>query len=141
LAVSKTFSEKVDGMYHVDDNGCWLWTGFTRRGYAEGRDNVSGKALRIHRLMQAHTYGPIHPDSVACHKCHVRNCINPEHIYMGTPQSNARDSAKLTVEQVRDIKASALKGVELARIYQISQQSICDIRKGRTWHGITQGRR
>ena len=135
MALAKTFSQKIAGKYYVDDNGCWLWTGFTRKGYAEGRDNVTGKALRIHRLMQAHTYGPIHPDSVACHKCHVRNCINPEHIYMGTPTTNNRDSAKLTAEQVADIRASTLKGAELARLYKVSPQNICDILKGRTWNG------
>lgn len=135
MAIAKTFSEKIKGMYAVDDNGCWLWQGFTRRGYAEGRDNVSGKALRIHRLMQAHTYGPIHPDAVACHKCHVRNCINPEHIYMGTPTSNVRDSAKLTMEQVKEIRSSSLRGSDLARLYQVSPQNICDIQKGRTWNG------
>ena len=135
MGLAKTFSEKIEGKYYVDANGCWLWAGFTRRGYAEGRDNVSGKALRIHRLMQAHTYGPIHPDSIACHKCHVRNCINPEHIYMGSPATNARDSATLTAKQVASIKASSLKGSELARLYQVSPSCICDIRRGRTWNG------
>jgi hypothetical protein len=131
----KTFSEKIQGMYEVDANGCWLWLGWKRSGYAETRCNQTNKGLRVHRLMQAHTYGPIHPDSVACHKCHVKHCINPEHIYMGTPATNARDSAKLTAEQVQEIKASSLRGIDLAKMYQVSPQNICDIKKGRIWNG------
>jgi hypothetical protein len=54
---------------------------------------------------------------------------------MGTPATNARDSAKLTVEQVQEIKASSLRGVDLARMYQVSPQNICDIKNGRIWNG------
>ncbi len=44
---------------------------------------------------------------------------------------------KLTIEVVRDIRTSRVKGVELARIYGVSPNIVCHIRKGRVWKNVT----
>jgi hypothetical protein len=135
---TKTFSQKIEGMYEVNDKGCWLWQGWLRNGYAAIRDNVSKptKELRVHRLMQAHTYGPIHKDAVTCHTCESRHCINPEHAYMGTPLENGRlnhSNVQLTMEIAREVRASTERGTTLAEKYGVTASTICDIRTNRTW--------
>ena len=132
----KTFSQKIEGMYEVTDKGCWLWQGWQRKGYAAIRDNVADQELRVHRLMQAHTYGPIHKDAVTCHTCENRHCINPEHAYMGTPQDNGRlnhSSVRLTMEIARIVRASTERVKTIAERYGVNVSTIYDIRSNRTW--------
>jgi len=73
-------------------DGCWLWTGgLDSAGYAvvpiAGQFPVPG-----HRLMLALADGHC-PGSgwFACHRCGVRRCVSPFHLYWGSPRENARD--------------------------------------------------
>ena len=82
---------------HVDRNGpvadhmdsrCWLWTGSVdRSGY--GRFKWDGKTIGAHRASFLLTYGS--QPEVVCHKCHVRGCVRPEHLYAGDLESNLID--------------------------------------------------
>lgn len=48
--------------------------------------------------------------------------------------------AKMTAEKVRHIRTSSARNAEMAREFGITQQSVCDIRKGRTWkHVLDEG--
>jgi hypothetical protein len=53
----------------------------------------------------------------------------------GRHRGNARRGAsdKLTVDDVREIRASSQTGKSLAERFGVSQQTICDIRKKRSW--------
>jgi len=75
----------------IDDNGCWLWTGFTRRGY--GRIMWKQKVHDVHRVA-AHIWLGFDLDSDlwVLHKndCN-RRCFNPNHLHIGTRADNERD--------------------------------------------------
>ncbi len=129
------------------NSGCWLWTGATlndRYGYVY----YKGKMNTTHRVSWSLVNGPIPPGKLVCHKCDVKLCVNPDHLYAGTHRNNMRDKvvrekqlrgethpgAKLTDEEAQTIKNDkASKGVDLARKYGVGSATISEIRNGRHW--------
>lgn len=132
------------------NSGCWLWTGmYHSYGYGLYRGE-DGKQRYAHRLSYERCFGPIPSGLTVCHKCDVPSCVNPDHLWLGSQADNIRDAtikhrmaqgekhycAKLTAAQVIEIKRMLFEGVrsiDIASRFSISQQSICDIKKGRRW--------
>lgn len=89
------------------------------------------------------------PD-VACHTCDNRWCCNPDHIRNGTAADNARDRemhgkssvgsgngcAKLSEMQVKEIRQSGLRYLELATLYAVDKSTIGLIKRGKTWRHV-----
>lgn len=72
------------------NTGCWLWDGPTPGdGYA--MVTINGKARKLHRLMWEHVNGPIPKGLHVLHRCDVRSCGNPDHLFLGTHQDNMKD--------------------------------------------------
>lgn len=72
------------------ETGCVLWTGSrTSNGYGQVRWN--GRVWRSHRAAWVVMHGPIPPGLCVCHRCDVRTCINPEHLFLGTQRDNIND--------------------------------------------------
>ncbi len=78
----------------VDQTGdCWFWVGYCdKAGYGRIHKNWAlemgtDKAHRISYLLHK---GDINGLDVL-HQCDVRNCVNPEHLRLGTQTENNKD--------------------------------------------------
>jgi HNH endonuclease len=75
----------------IPESGCWIWMAcLFATGY--GAMNFRGKAVKAHRHIYEVTVGPIPPGMDLCHHCDVRECVNPDHMFVGTRQDNMDDA-------------------------------------------------
>ncbi len=85
--IFKRFTEKTN---KSGPGGCWLWTCMVNN-YGYGLMQCFGRHALAHRLSWVIHYGPIPDGLFVCHRCDVRHCVNPTHLYLGTNTDNMRD--------------------------------------------------
>ena len=134
-------------------DNCWIWVGAKNKvGY--GNFYLNGKYQPAHRVAYMLRYGSIPDGYLICHKCDNPSCVNPDHLFLGTPAQNMADkrykgrirpgdhsgehngNAFLTTDQVVEIRkrfASGETAKSLASEFGVSYQSIQRIVQGKQW--------
>ena len=146
----------------VPESGCWIWiAACNSHGYGHFRRN--GRHVKAHRKSLEIKLGRELPQSkFVCHACDTPQCINPDHLFLGTHTENMKDmdakgrrvtppqhgvnngNARLTESDVRKILSDRRVYAEIAADYGVSRVTISKIKTGRSWSkftGITPGQR
>jgi hypothetical protein len=148
-----------EGLYEVSDDGCVrglkrgkaLRPGHNKQGRLQVvlcKDGITSRR-QVHGLVLRAFVGP--PNGLECRHLdgnHLNNALY--NLCWGTHLENMRDKkahgthragqehprAKLTWEQVSDIRSSKLDSSYLARQYGVSQPAISNVRLGKTYKSV-----
>lgn len=155
LSNREHYQDRIFKNSHPEPNsGCWIWTRFvTKEGYP--RIKLGDRMyMRAHRASFLAYHGPISEGLFVCHRCDTPICVNPEHLWAGTPLENTRDMIakgrqvtgiksanalgvrNLTPEQVRAIRNSSQPAAAIAAQFGLHPRSIWAVRNYRTWRNV-----
>ena len=138
-------------------NGCWLWTASTKgiEGKNYGQFHDGKRLVSAHRYSwELHHKRKVPRGMWVCHRCDIRICVRPDHLFLGTALDNYYDMrskgrerhacgedqflSKLNEDAVLEIRRRYVPykvGLTktLAHKFGVDSRTILAVISGRTW--------
>jgi hypothetical protein len=157
LSRDERFLQKVKP---VGPDTCWLWTGAKARSGYGNFVMITKKYAETYEM--AHRYawiranGPIPEGLHVLHKCDVKLCVNPSHLFLGTAADNMADKvakgrqprgsmckiSKLTEADVIEIRRNAMawqpRGwfTRMGEHYGVDSETISNVVNRKLWKHV-----
>ncbi|QIB39305.1 hypothetical protein G3A56_15930 [Rhizobium oryzihabitans] len=152
------YARRIASSVVIDAAGCWIWQKKkSNNGYGEFAFG-GGKNGRAHRVSYFAHIGEIPDGMDVCHRCDVRSCVNPDHLFLGTRSENLIDASKknrvsrehqkkgsshpaskLLEADVKEIRSRLSLGhskASIARSFAVSDRVILLIARGQAWRHV-----
>ena len=141
---------KAKFSFKIDGNNCFNITSHKIYNPKKAVCTIKhGKKMTIARYIYEECFGDIPEGMVIRHKCDNTNCINPEHMELGTQLDNIKDTVvrgrttrgernpacKITTEIAKEIRGlqGELSISKVAEKYNISVRQVWRIWTGENW--------
>lgn len=100
MTLSRSLKDRISHKsIPVPESGCWIWLGAKQtNGY--GHLGYMGKTYLAHRISYQEHVGAIPEKMVLDHICHVRDCVNPDHLRPVTNAQNLLAENSLSISAI-----------------------------------------